>query len=255
MPDLTVESLERLLYDDRTLVKHLCMRRTLFVLPATFLPVVQAACTNAIVATERKRLVRDVERGGLTADGVAWLRRAEEATLEALEELGSATGARLSRAVAEIQAKLSYAEGKPWGGQVGVAGRVYTILAAGGRIRRGRPSGSWTSSQHHWTLSPEPIASMDESEARAELVRRWLAAFGPATLRDLTWWTGLGVGKVRAALAASRRRRGRAGRRARRCPRRRPRALAGGRAGGGAAALARSDDDGLEATRVVPRLP
>lgn len=202
VPGLTVESLERLLYDDRTLVKHLCMRRTLFVLPATFLPVVQAACTNAIVATERKRLVRDVERGGLTADGAVWLRRAEEATLEALEGLGSATGARLSRAVPELQAKLSYAEGKPWGGQVGVAGRVYTILAAEGRIRRGRPSGSWTSSQHHWTLSPEPIASMDESEARAELVRRWLAAFGPATLRDLTWWTGLGVGKVRVALAA-----------------------------------------------------
>ena len=202
VPGLTPEQLEAALYDEQTLVKHLGMRRTLFVLPTSLLPVVQAACTNAVVATERKRLVRDVEQGGISANGVRWLRRAEAATLEALETLGSATGAELSRAVPEIQPRLVYGEGKSWGGTIGVAGRVLTILAGEGRITRGRPSGTWTSSRHRWQLAGALPAEMDEGEAQAELVRRWLAAFGPATLEDVAWWTGLGVVKVRRALAA-----------------------------------------------------
>jgi hypothetical protein len=35
-------------------------------------------------------------------------------------------------------------------------------------------------------------------------VARWLGAFGPGTEVDLRWWTGLGAGPVRAALAALR---------------------------------------------------
>jgi hypothetical protein len=79
---------------------------------------------------------------------------------------------------------------------------VYSLLAAEGRIRRGRPSGSWTSSQHRWTLGAQPAPGKPGADvARSELVRRWLAAFGPATFGDITWWTGLGMGVVRKALA------------------------------------------------------
>jgi hypothetical protein len=40
--------------------------------------------------------------------------------------------------------------------------------------------------------------------ARAELARRWLAAFGPAPIADLKWWTGWTAAHVKAALAAIR---------------------------------------------------
>ena len=40
------------------------------------------------------------------------------------------------------------------------------------------------------------------AEARVELARRWLAAFGPATAADLKWWTGWTVAQVKQALAA-----------------------------------------------------
>jgi hypothetical protein len=204
VPALAVDDVEAALYRDRTLVRHLGMRRTLFALPTALVPVVQAACTDTITAGERRRLVRDVEAGGLAADGRAWLEEVEAATLAALRAGGEATGAGLSRSVPALQAKLTYAEGKSWGGEVGVATSVFTVLAAEGRIVRGRPRGSWTSGQHQWTLcAAGDGAGVDADEARAELVRRWLAAFGPATVADVQWWTGLGARPVRATLAAA----------------------------------------------------
>lgn len=124
--------------------------------------------------------------------------------MAALAAVGEATGASLSRAVPALRAKLTYAEGRHWGAEVGVATRVFTVLAAEGRIVRGRPRGSWTSSQHRWAaMAPGGRVSLDPEEARTELLRRWLAAFGPATVADVAWWAGLGVRLVRAALAAA----------------------------------------------------
>jgi hypothetical protein len=42
---------------------------------------------------------------------------------------------------------------------------------------------------------------MDPQHARAELARRYLAAYGPATLDDLRWWTGWTAKESRGALA------------------------------------------------------
>lgn len=203
IPNLAVADVERALYVDRALVRHLAMRRTLFVLPTATLAVVQAACTDAIAAIERTKLVRQVEVSGITADGARWLRDAEQATMRALAAAGEATGAQLSRAVPALQARYTVAEGKAWGGEVGVATRVFTVLAAEGRIVRGRPNGTWTSSQHRWMAVPAGApAHLSAPEAQAQLVGRWLAAFGPATVADVQWWTGLGLRPVRAALAA-----------------------------------------------------
>jgi hypothetical protein len=196
----TTTHLEDALYEQRSLVKYLGMRRTLFVLPVELVPRVRAACTDKILANERRRLIADVEAGGVATDGGKWLRRAERATVAALTELGEATGAQLSRAVPEIQAKLRVGEGKKWGGDVGVAGRVYTVLAAECRIRRGRPA-SWTSSQHRWAMWEHELDRAPMATATDDLVQRWLRAFGPATVADVAWWTGLGLTPVRAALS------------------------------------------------------
>jgi hypothetical protein len=200
--------LEAALYDHRLAVKHLGMRRTLFVHAAEVVPTVHGACTAAIAARERRRLAVEVTRGGLADDGGHWVDRAVAATWARLEVAGPSTGAELSRSVPELQAKLTYGEGRAWGGEVGVAGRVLSIMAAEGRIRRGRPAGGWTSSQHRWQLAEASAASTDAvaeasvatTDAVADLARRWLVAFGPATVEDLTWWTGLGATRVRRAL-------------------------------------------------------
>ena len=51
---MTVADLDRALYDDRSLVKHLAMRRTLFVFPRETLPVAQAGASDR-VARRRAR--------------------------------------------------------------------------------------------------------------------------------------------------------------------------------------------------------
>ena len=96
--------------------------------------------------------------------------------------------------------------GKPWEGLQGLTTRVLTQLAADGRIVRGRPRGGWMSSQHTWTTMAAWLGADVEvlapDAARAELARRWLHAFGPATVTDLRWWTGWSAGEVKRALTA-----------------------------------------------------
>ena len=45
--------------------------------------------------------------------------------------------------------------------------------------------------------------TMEAATARAELARRYLDRFGPATTADLKWWTGWTVANTKAALAAT----------------------------------------------------
>ncbi len=86
-----------------------------------------------------------------------------------------------------------------------VATRTLFLLAADGRIMRGRPRGTWISSQYRWSpvdrWIPGGLADWPTEAARVELARRWLAAFGPGTVADLRWWTGWTAGEVKKALA------------------------------------------------------
>ncbi|HZA79675.1 MAG TPA: winged helix DNA-binding domain-containing protein [Acidimicrobiales bacterium] len=206
MHDPTIEAIERALYEDRSLVRILGMRRTLFVVPLELVPVVHAACTRAIAAIQRRRYAGLIEEGGIAGDGAAWLERVGDATLAALERRGEAFGAELSADVPELRSQLSYGEGKKWAGTMSMTTWVLTLLAADERIVRGRPRGSWLSSQYSWSPAPrwhdEGEAPLDTATAQAELAGRWLASFGPATLADLAWWTGWTKAAASAALAA-----------------------------------------------------
>jgi hypothetical protein len=195
-------ALDRALYDDRSLVRMLGMRRTMFVVATDFAPVVHAAATRAIAERERARLIGFIEDAGLTGltrDGRKFLARLEDATMDALLERGDAYGTELGAAVPGLRQQIEIA-----GGTQSLTTRVLFMLAVDGRIVRGRPKGSWTSSQYRWSPAPKPPATTAElptEDAQVQLVRAYLAGYGPATKADIQWWTGWTAGVTKRALA------------------------------------------------------
>jgi hypothetical protein len=205
-PATAVASLERALYEDRTLVRTLGMRRTMFVVPTGDVPMIQAACTDPLVPGQRRRLIGLIEDNGIADDGARWLTRTERACVDVIEARGEITGAELSKEVPELRSQWSFGEGTKWGGSATVTTRVLFLLSTEQRIVRGRPKGSWVSSQYRWSPMarwlPAGVPTLEPGVARTELVRRWLAAFGPATAADVKWWTGWTVAQTMAGLAA-----------------------------------------------------
>ena len=201
-----VAEVERALYEKRTLLRMIGMRRTMFVFPLELAAIVQAACTETIAAAQRRRYAKLIEEGGIAEDGEAWLDEASAATLEALEARGEAYASELSGDVPRLREKLHFGAGKKWAGTVNMTTWVLFLLAAEGRIVRGRPRGAWTSSQWRWAPAaswlPAPLPRLEPEAARAALARRWLTTYGPATVADLKWWSGWTLTQTRAALAA-----------------------------------------------------
>ena len=201
----SLKAIEDALYVERSLVRILCMRRTMFVVPVELAPVVQAACTRGLVPGERKRFIALLEDAGIAADGARWLEDAEEQTLRALRARGEATAAELATDVPALRERIAVAQDKPYAAVQGVSWKVLYLLAADAKIARGRPLGSWTSTLYRWSpiesWVPGGFGDLETDAAAAQLVRRWLAAFGPGTMADLKWWTGWTVGLLKRALA------------------------------------------------------
>jgi Winged helix DNA-binding domain len=202
---MTVAGMDGALYRERSLVKHLAMRRTLFVFPREAMGHAQAGASDRVAGAEWRRLVRDVERAGLHANGEAWLAEASREVLAALSDGREARSAELRREIPLLEGSFAYGEGKSWGGKISIGPRVLTVLSAAGRIVRASNDGPWFTSRPRWASMEnwlgEELARPSEAEGVAGLVERWLRAFGPGTAADLKWWLGSTVAAVARALA------------------------------------------------------
>jgi Winged helix DNA-binding domain len=198
-------AVDRALYADRTLIRLLGMRRTVFVAPLDNAAIIQAACSRAVAARERRKVLGWLAEANVAGDPETWLAGAEEAALAALTARGEATAAELAADDERLATELVLSAGKSYQGRQTIASRVLLLLAAQGRAVRGRPRGSWTSHQYRWVpltaWCPDGLADWETGAAEVELARRWLAAYGPATAEDLQWWTGWGKTQVRRVLA------------------------------------------------------
>ncbi|GHH30988.1 winged helix DNA-binding domain-containing protein [Streptomyces lanatus] len=198
-PAKTVAETERVLYEDRALVRMHGMRHTVFVFPAELTAVVHASTGLTVAARERAALIKHMASAG--APDAAWLAEVEESTLAALARRGQATAAELAEDEPRLREQFVYAAGKSYEGTHSVSTRLLRVLGVEGKVVRGRPLGSWLSTQFRWAVAPEH-PELEVAEAQADLLRHWLAACGPATEADLKWWTGWRVTEVRRALTA-----------------------------------------------------
>ncbi|MCW2866283.1 MAG: hypothetical protein JWR20_471 [Marmoricola sp.] len=207
-------AVERALYADRTVVKQLAMRRTLFAFPADLLPHVWCSASARVAAQLGTRLAGEVVANGLAADGPRWVEDVGESVLEVLAD-GPATTAELRERLPELARRLEMHPDKSYGGSFPVAPRLLSTLAASGRVLRGENDGGWRTSRPRWTRTEQWLreqvppadragadgAPLTAADGYRELVRRWLRSFGPGTTEDLVWWLGATRGAVRAALA------------------------------------------------------
>ncbi|MFE0458381.1 winged helix DNA-binding domain-containing protein [Kitasatospora sp. NPDC058965] len=192
-------AVDRALYEDVSLVKLLSMRRTIFAVTEEFAPYVNSSTARAIAARERATLLKRLAEGAEGWDEPR-LAATERAVLAALARRGEATTSQLAEDVPALRETILMAAGKPYEARQSVGSRLLRLLASDGHVRRCRPLGSWLSSSYPWA----PVAQLAEvpvREAKAEVARRWLASFGPATEADLKWWTGWTLGDTRKALA------------------------------------------------------
>src|SRR5215218_2240244 len=117
MRDPQVAAVDRALYEDRALVRILGMRRTMFVVPVELMPVVQAACTDAIAVQQRRLLHDMVGRAGMADDPAGWVEELGTVTVKALEASGGATATEVAGYDPHLGLQIVVAEGKPYEGR------------------------------------------------------------------------------------------------------------------------------------------
>lgn len=197
--------LDEKLWDERSLWRMHAMRRTLFVVPREDVPAFEAGAAREVAAKERKRLLGWLAAEMTPDQADRWLIEVGRQTIELLQTGGEWSPQQVMAEIPELERKILVGSGR-WTTTVPVGSRLLYVLAMQGDIVRTRPGGSWRSSQWRWAAvsywQGHPLERLDEEEGRVRIIDRYLASHGPATMKDLRWWTGWTVRKVEAALAA-----------------------------------------------------
>jgi hypothetical protein len=197
------------LYEQRSLARVLCMRTTLHVVPSDEVPIFLRAYGDQMDrnAPAEHQIDLLLVRAGLCEEeeAEALLEKLQSQVLEVLMEAGPSTVREISQSVPELKAKVQHSVGKPYEGEFSVGSRLIPSMCVQGLLIRARPRGSWRSSLYEYAALSDwlPDADLDSvtpEEARTWLVRCYLSAFGPTSLRDIRWWTGFTKGETEKAI-------------------------------------------------------
>ncbi|MEE3849781.1 winged helix DNA-binding domain-containing protein [Gordonia sp. LSe1-13] len=199
------DAMDDALYTDRTLVKQLAMRRTLFVFGHDTLAEAIGAVGPRVTASERTNMLRDLRRSPDFDDPEGWIDAARAAVLADLADGTARTSTELRARNPALDGHIVFGEGKSWGGRTAMGPRVLNMMSAAGEIVRGPNSGRWTLSRPSWVSMQSwlghPLPEVSVADGHRALIRRWLRTFGPGTETDIVWWLGSTKRAVRAALA------------------------------------------------------
>ena len=195
----SVDAVDSALYEERSLVRHHAMRRTLWVFPSSGVAEAHWSSTVHVAAKQEQVLAQFLEANGITSDGIAWIADARPRFLDEIERRGIATTREIGAALPEISLPL-----RAEGGQLSTHSRTLLLMGFEGSVVRTRPIGTWISSQYRWSLMqswyPDVLAPIEQAEAEERLVRRYVGSYGPVTTSDVAWWTGWPMATVRSTL-------------------------------------------------------
>jgi hypothetical protein len=203
----TLSDIAAAMYERRTLVRWMAMRRTLFVFPTEDIPEIQAAVSAPLAGTLRRQILSRIARNGteprIESEPAPWLAEVEAAVENALMDGGAATGARLAASVPALRTTIH--AGSPSQVEQNLTSPLLTAMSAAGLIVRGSAPGPWTSRHHLWEPVaqwwPDGVPQLESGQSQTALAHRWLKRFGPATFDDLEWWTGWNKTTTRTAIS------------------------------------------------------
>ncbi|MCO1653957.1 winged helix DNA-binding domain-containing protein [Pseudonocardia humida] len=202
-PDLA--ALDTALYDDRSLLRHHAMRRTLWVLGHDAARAAHHAATTTIAAVQLRQLLAMLEAGGVANAG-AWYADAAARIEQLLPATGPLTAREVGAEFPELAVKVPVGTGTFATTQAAHT-RVLLMMGFQGRVLRARPTGTWINGQYRyaatsaWFPDGFDAAGTGVREHAADLARRWLRAFGPGLATDLKWWARWTVAITERALA------------------------------------------------------
>lgn len=179
---LTSADVDRALTEDRSLVITWLNRGTLHLVRSEDFPWLHLLTSPLVVSGNSRRLRQEGVTAAAAERGVALITRS-------LADDGPQTRQELGRRLAAVRVRT---EGQAL---------VHLLLLAslrglivGGPMVGARQAFALTSD---WLGTPKPIV---RERALAELARRYLGGHGPATDRDLAYWSGLALRDARAGL-------------------------------------------------------
>ena len=193
-----VENLDRrevqtALWEERSLVKTWAMRGTLHLLPASEFPVWHAALSTSRRYQRPKAWQNYL---GVTLEELDQLTDAIAAALEGRVLTREELVQQVTRITGSAAFGRTLAENS-WGTILKPAaftGRLCFAPSVGQRVRFTHP--------RTWLAAAITSQKLETENALADIARRYLAAYGPATHHDLArWWGGGGVAAARKWIA------------------------------------------------------
>ncbi|MBI3491462.1 MAG: AlkZ family DNA glycosylase [Acidobacteria bacterium] len=182
-PHTTRAEIHSALWDRRTLVKTTCMRLTLHLLPAEDFSLYMTALKSTALTSLQGHLARIGAKP-------SHARTMIEAVMDALRD-----GPKTQQELIACARKVADRSMRRW---LKYSWSALRPAIVEGLICYGPPRGTEVTFVRvdQW-LPRQP--TVDEDEARRELLRRFLAAFGPATPRDFMKWSGIRAPEAKRA--------------------------------------------------------
>lgn len=181
---LTVADVERARSEERSLLRTWAMRKTIHLLPTE-----DAGWMLPLFEPEIERWSR--RRMGQLGLSAAAQEKALRSVAEVLADEGPLTRTELAERVESTGVELNT--------QTRLHVMLTAVVSGIACLGPDRADGTCLVRREDWLGA---LPRFDNERALAELARRYLAAFAPASDRDFAYWSGLRLREVRSALAA-----------------------------------------------------